>query len=247
MEYQGQYMKRPWKDLHDLIIAFDVQNEPLLAYKGTGKPGVCSIPDSAKGWVCKRATNMRKILGADNPIKIASGGIGGDANNQCSFLDDAMKCPDLDVIARTYCLTSHSSEREPTDPTVHIYPDRNGGGIEKHFADWSKQGGGGKLIYVEELGLTWRKLTGPGCANNDPNVKDWDVPAAFKASAEKLNNAGIPWLSWSIIPDVVPECQQGFNDDCDSTPIPITQKKVDFAGPMKAAADANLTPGGFAI
>lgn len=106
LEYQGQHMKKPWKDLHDLIIAFDVQNEPLLAYKETGTYGVCSIPESAKQWVCKRATNMRKVLGADNPIKIASGGIGGDAYNQCSFLDEAMKCPALDAIARTFNLNA---------------------------------------------------------------------------------------------------------------------------------------------
>lgn len=130
---------------------------------------------------------------------------------------------------------------------MHVYPGPNGEKLESYFTNWSQQGGEGKLIFVEELGLTWRKLTGPSCKNDDAEAKDWDVPAAFRASTDVLNKAGIPWLSWSIVPDIVPECQQGFNDDCDPNPIPVTQKNVDFAGAMKAASDANLTPGGLAI
>lgn len=98
----------------------------------TPKLDVCTGGD-AKGWICGRATHLRNELGADNPIFVTSGGIGGDFSHGCTFIEAATSCGALDAIA------------------VHRYASVPG--------NWaaSAQGwvgeAGGKLVYLEEWGV----------------------------------------------------------------------------------------------
>lgn len=64
LNYQSPAFGKKWKDLSEVILAFDIQNEPMIA--SIGKAGA-NDPDD---WLCGRAGNMKKILGSSVGIRI---------------------------------------------------------------------------------------------------------------------------------------------------------------------------------
>lgn len=92
LNYQGAHSGQVWKNWSDVIMAFDLQNEPFAP-----KPEECTY-DTAQEWVCGRAQGMRSVLG-DSAIKIASGGFGGDISHGCTFMSAAVNCAELDIIS----------------------------------------------------------------------------------------------------------------------------------------------------
>ncbi len=74
LNYKGKYSGSGVKDYSKAIMAFELQNEPMLT-----KTAEClgSSP-AGKDWPCGRATHMRSVLEADNRIRIATGGVGGE-------------------------------------------------------------------------------------------------------------------------------------------------------------------------
>ncbi len=110
--YTGKHSGKTWRDWHDVIMAFDLQNEPFAP-----KTDECSSNGAAaKTWVCGRSDALRAALGADNPIKIASGGFGGDYSKGCSFFEGAMSCSSLDIVAGTLSLLQLLSPQPLTSP-----------------------------------------------------------------------------------------------------------------------------------
>ncbi|EKD02406.1 beta-1,3-mannanase [Trichosporon asahii var. asahii CBS 8904] len=133
LDYRGKYTGEVWKDFHEMILAFDVQNEPYAGLRQACGSEVGS-DIAAADWVCRRASFMRNsLLGAGNPIKIASGGLGGSDRNGCSFLEGAMQCPELDAVARP------GSAQLASD-----------------IEHW-KSLANGKLLLVEALAIQWRR------------------------------------------------------------------------------------------
>lgn len=108
-------------------MGFDLQNEPM-----TAKTSVCTDGD-VHNWVCGRATHMRDELGADNPILVISGGIGGDYSHDCTFISTAVDCDALDAIA------------------IHRYASVPGNWAPSADSWVSKANG--KLVFVEEWGI----------------------------------------------------------------------------------------------
>ncbi|KAI0506713.1 glycoside hydrolase [Xylaria bambusicola] len=165
LNYRGKSSGKVWKNWSEAIMAFDLQNEPMST-----KTEECLNGAGAK-WVCGRAQHMRSVLGANNPIKISSGGIGGDISKNCNFMDAAVNCGQLDMIA------------------VHRYA----GNLASNPNEWSASAPGylrdakGKLVYVEEWGVKQYQ----GAA--DPRVE-------YPAQANDMNKAGLPWLYWQIVP-----------------------------------------------
>lgn len=92
----------------------------------------CTSGDT-HGWICGRATHIRSELGADNPIIVTSGGIGGDFSHGCTFIEAATSCTALDAIA------------------VHRYASVPGNWAAS-VDGWVEQAGG-KLVYLEEWGI----------------------------------------------------------------------------------------------
>lgn len=104
------------------------QNEPM-----TANITECSSNDQY-GWICGRATHMRGELGANNPIIVSSGGIGGDYSHGCTFISRATSCGALDAVA------------------IHRYASVPG--YWATSADtWVSQANN-KLVYVEEWGIS---------------------------------------------------------------------------------------------
>ena len=91
--FESPNFGRPWKDLDDVILAFDLQNEPLIQQIDKLK---ANDPDD---WLCGRAGVLRSILGSSN-IKVATGGIGGShycCDHEFNLLEKALQCDALDV------------------------------------------------------------------------------------------------------------------------------------------------------
>lgn len=63
-------------------MGFDIQNEPMQYSNGICKAGTNTF-------LCDRANTIRSVLGANNPIKIITGGIGGDSVHGCTFVSDS--------------------------------------------------------------------------------------------------------------------------------------------------------------
>ncbi|KAI2785104.1 glycoside hydrolase family 5 protein [Daldinia loculata] len=131
LNYKGAHSGQVWKSWSDAIMAFDLQNEPM-----SPDLSVCKNNDQ-KNWLCGRAKKFRNVLGANNKIQIATGGIGGDISHDCTFIEAAAQCPEIDLIAIHRYAGSQSNN-----------PGQWSGGAKK----WVQQAGG-KLIFVEEWGV----------------------------------------------------------------------------------------------
>ncbi|KAI0467775.1 glycoside hydrolase [Xylaria cf. heliscus] len=165
LNYKGKTSGQVWKNWSKAIMAFDLQNEPMAT-----KTSECQT-DAGAQWVCGRAQHMRSILGATNPIKISSGGIGGDISKNCNFMAAAVNCAQLDIIA------------------VHRYA----GTLASNPGEWSNSAAGyvrdakGKLVYTEEWGV--RQYQGAA-----------DAAVEYPAQANDMNKVGLPWLYWQVVP-----------------------------------------------
>ncbi|KAI0975228.1 glycoside hydrolase [Xylaria arbuscula] len=165
LNYKGKTSGKVWKEWSDAIMAFDLQNEPMST-----KTSECTSGAGA-AWVCGRAQHIRSVLGDDSPIKISSGGIGGDISKGCNFMDAAVNCAELDLIA------------------IHRYA----GSEASNPNEWSGAASGyvssakNKLVYVEEWGV--RQYQGAA----DPAVE-------YPAQANDMNKVGLPWVYWQIVP-----------------------------------------------
>ncbi|KAI1347141.1 glycoside hydrolase [Xylaria sp. FL0043] len=165
LNYQGRTSGKVWKNWSDAIMAFDLQNEPMST-----KTSEC-LTGAGANWVCGRAQHMRSVLGANNPIKISSGGIGGDISQGCNFMSAAVNCAELDIIA------------------IHRYA----GNLASNPGEWSGAAPGyvsdakGKLVYVEEWGVKQYQ----GAA---------DASVEYPGQANDMNKVGLPWLYWQIVP-----------------------------------------------
>lgn len=166
MNYVSPCSGKAWKDWTEAIMGFDIENEPM-----TSDTSICTDNDTA-GWLCSRAANMRQTLGAENPIKIGTGGIGGDISHNCNFMSSALSCPEIDMIS------------------VHRYAGTEASGNANWAnaaASWFKQVGGaaGKLVYVEEWGIA---------SNTADQSSEWP------ANTDDLDNGQIPWIYWQVLP-----------------------------------------------
>ncbi|KAH7413382.1 glycoside hydrolase superfamily [Cadophora sp. MPI-SDFR-AT-0126] len=94
LSYQSPAFGKSWKDLSEVILAFDIQNEPMIA-----SPGKASSNDP-DDWLCGRAGNMKKILGS-SAVKIATGGIGGSeySGHEYNIIDKALYCSTIDILS----------------------------------------------------------------------------------------------------------------------------------------------------
>lgn len=84
-------------------MAFDIENEPF-----SSKTEECTY-SSAEPWVCGRSQTMRNLLGSSNPIKVATGGFGGDITKNCTFKAGATTCTNVDIVSGKLYATRHRS------------------------------------------------------------------------------------------------------------------------------------------
>ncbi|CAG8983367.1 hypothetical protein HYALB_00000534 [Hymenoscyphus albidus] len=121
---------KAWKDPSEVILAFDIQNEPMIASKEKLQN---NDPDD---WICGRAGNMRKVM-ANSSVKISTGGLGGSeySGHELNLIDKALNCQAIDLIAIHGYMTQ-ASQWAPYMPELS-----------------NKAAQKGKLVFVEEWGV----------------------------------------------------------------------------------------------
>ncbi|KAH7370824.1 glycoside hydrolase superfamily [Rhexocercosporidium sp. MPI-PUGE-AT-0058] len=94
LNYRSPAFGKAWKDLSEVILAFDIQNEPMIA-----SPGKASSNDP-DDWLCGRAGNMKKLIGSSG-VTIATGGIGGSeySGHEYNIIDKALYCSAIDILS----------------------------------------------------------------------------------------------------------------------------------------------------
>jgi mannan endo-1,4-beta-mannosidase len=95
LNYQTPNFGLPWKNLDEVIMAFDLQNEPLI--KQIDKLNA-NDPDD---WLCSRAGVLRNALGSSS-IKVATGGVGGShycCDHEFNTLEKVIQCDAIDIIS----------------------------------------------------------------------------------------------------------------------------------------------------
>lgn len=85
------------------------------------------------GWLCGRAQHIKNELGANNPILVSTGGVGGDISWGCTFIKAVTQCSAIDVIS------------------VHRYAGFPGQ-WSNAASSWVQQSNG-KRVLLEEWGL----------------------------------------------------------------------------------------------
>jgi mannan endo-1,4-beta-mannosidase len=97
---------------------------------------LCKNNDQA-GWLCDIALSMRVALGGQNPIKIATGGVGGDESHGCTTISAATSCGQIDIIAAHKYADNEASNANQWSNSANAWLSKSNG----------------KLVLVEEWGV----------------------------------------------------------------------------------------------
>jgi len=95
LNYKSPNFGRPWSQMSDVILGFDIQNEPMI---GSVDKLQQNDPDD---WLCGRAGNMKKIIG-NSGVKIATGGVGGSeycCDHEFNIIDKVLYCDAIDILS----------------------------------------------------------------------------------------------------------------------------------------------------
>ncbi|KAF2816613.1 beta-1,3-mannanase [Mytilinidion resinicola] len=94
ISYNSPNFGKAWGELFDVILAFDLQNEPMI-----GAIDYLNGNDESD-WLCGRAGNLKALLNGSG-VKIATGGIGGSQydGHEFNLLDKAIRCSAIDIMS----------------------------------------------------------------------------------------------------------------------------------------------------
>ncbi|KAJ5899641.1 beta-1-3-mannanase [Penicillium taxi] len=133
--YESPAFGKKWSQLSDVILAFDIQNEPMIG--STGK-----LDDNdPNDWICGRAGVMKGLLG-DSSVKVATGGIGGSqycCDHEYNVLEKALYCDAIDIVS------IHGYMSEASDWAYFVTGDAS---VLK------KANSTGKHVMIEEWGVS---------------------------------------------------------------------------------------------
>ncbi|KAF4303459.1 putative beta- -mannanase protein [Botryosphaeria dothidea] len=128
---------RKWSQLDEVIMAFDLQNEPMInAVELLEK----NDPDD---WLCGRAGVLKGLIDKDSEVHVATGGIGGShycCDHEFNDLQKALYCDAIDIIS------VHGYMSKATDWAYFITGDAS-------ILDAVEAAGTGKKVMLEEWGV----------------------------------------------------------------------------------------------
>ncbi|KAF1986872.1 glycoside hydrolase family 5 protein [Aulographum hederae CBS 113979] len=145
-----------WADLSQAILAFDIQNEPMIGSVGKLQN---NDPDD---WICGRAGHMKETLGS-SAVKVATGGIGGSqycCDHEYNLLNKALYCDAIDI------MSVHGYMGKAGDWAYFVTGDksvlRQANGVGKHvmIEEWgvtssSQDGFAAQVKVFNDAGLPW--------------------------------------------------------------------------------------------
>ncbi|TAQ86447.1 hypothetical protein B7494_g5223 [Chlorociboria aeruginascens] len=94
LNYKSPRFHKRWADLDEVILAFDLQNEPIIA-----SPDLLTGNDPTN-WLCSRASALKSIPHSSK-ILVATGGVGGSqySGHEYNLLAKALACPAIDIMS----------------------------------------------------------------------------------------------------------------------------------------------------
>jgi mannan endo-1,4-beta-mannosidase len=167
LNYQGKYSGQVWKNWNDAIMGFDIENEAMLAdnkYQA----------NDPTGWICARAAHMRSELGGENPIKVASGGVGGTFANGANLASWVVSCPNVDIASVHYYSDSGFSQS-------NFIGQANGKLV--HIEEWTTHQGSGQAAEYASDAAQINALGIPWCL--------WEVLPSQTCSVQDSDNTGL--------------------------------------------------------
>lgn len=137
LNYESPAFGKKWSQLDEVILAFDVQNEPMIdavqLLEGND-------PDD---WLCGRAGVLEGLIGDDSRVQVATGGIGGShycCDHQFNDLDKALRCEAFDIVS------VHGYMSKATDWAYFITGDAS-------ILEKTEAAGTGHKVMIEEWGV----------------------------------------------------------------------------------------------
>ncbi|GME26543.1 putative beta- -mannanase protein [Neofusicoccum parvum] len=127
---------RRWAQLDEVVLAFDVQNEPMIDALELLEQ------DDPDDWLCGRAREMKRLIGGSR-VKVATGGIGGSqycCDHEFNALDKALRCEAIDIVS------VHGYMSKAADWAYFITGDAS-------ILDAVDAAGTGKKVMIEEWGV----------------------------------------------------------------------------------------------
>ncbi|MCJ1387736.1 hypothetical protein MMC18_000579 [Xylographa bjoerkii] len=156
LNYQSPNFGQAWSQLSEVILGFDLQNEPMIA-------SVDLLENNdASDWLCGRAGNMKKIISTSG-VKIATGGVGGSEyeNHEYNIIEKVLYCSAIDILS------------------VHGYMSSAGGWSPYIPSLEQTAAGQGKHLMVEEWGVKANGEFDPEAANFNSYGIPWASLSTF--------------------------------------------------------------------
>jgi hypothetical protein len=173
--YKSPNFGKTWNQLSEVILAIDLQNEPMV--------GDSNMEHDFGDWVCDMARHLKTTCGLSG-IAVATGGLRGadwgdapPATVGQNWPNDVFECDAVNIIA------FHGYYTDDGKAWLNLFSEEDIGGILRPKALQHN-----KLLMVEEWSYS------RGRDDNFVNQKG-DIEAQGKA----LNLRGIPWLYWDIM------------------------------------------------
>ncbi|MCJ1307316.1 hypothetical protein MMC25_000962 [Agyrium rufum] len=211
LDFVSPHFGKPWSQLSEAILAFDVENEPMIACNDVAKNG------DPQGWLCGRAKTIAGLTNGSG-VKVATGGIAGSqyygstsaGNNLYNLASFATQCAAVDIISMHSYLTASQWSA---------------------FIPSSLNQTNGKHLMVEESGV----------GSDASKYGQSSIPdSEFDGITNLFTSNGVPFVYWEAIagPDETQSC--GGQGSCcqkslDGYGIGPGSKKTDLGGAIGKA------------
>ena len=93
LSYQSPHFGKPWSQLSEAIMAFDIENEPMIQ-------AITELDSVGPQWICDRANTFKQYIG-NASIAVSTGGVGGSSNiyQDWNWRPWLFTCPSVDIVA----------------------------------------------------------------------------------------------------------------------------------------------------
>ncbi|KAK7414955.1 hypothetical protein QQX98_006280 [Neonectria punicea] len=173
-KYESPNFGTTWNKLSNVVLAIDLENEPMV--------GDSNMENDFGDWICDMATHLKDTCGLSG-IAVSTGGTRGadwgdapPATVRQNWPNDVFECKAVDIIA------FHGYYPDNGEAWLNLFSGEELNGVLRPKALKYN-----KLVMVEEWSYT------RGEDDNFANQK-----ADIKTHGQALNLRGIPWLYWDV-------------------------------------------------
>lgn len=162
LDYESPHFGKKWSQLDFVILAFDIQNEPMIDAIDLLEA------NDPNDWLCGRARAMKASIGS-SAVKVATGGIGGSqycCNHEYNALPKALECDAIDIISIHGYMSAASDWAYFVTGDKSVLKEVNGTGKLAMVEEWdvkssSTDGFETQVQVFNDAGLPWVCIRDP--------------------------------------------------------------------------------------